>query len=218
MYCASHDLKSPIVNAQGLITALREEQTNSAPEVKELMQRLEHSVQHMQITVEDLIEVSTLDKNLDKANFRNIDFKEVLEEVKANLGKEITESEVQITADFSAASEVWFTQKNLTSIIYNLVSNGIKYRSKDRAPQLKLTTQDIGTNTVLSVADNGIGIDLIKHEKKIFSLFKRLHEDVEGSGVGLFIVKRLLDNNQGRVEVESKLGAGTTFKIYFPKK
>jgi len=218
VYCASHDLKSPIVNATGLITALREELTDSKPEVNELIQRLENSVERMHETIRDLSEVSTLDKNIQKADFTQLKFEDVLEEVKVNLAKEINQSGVKITADFNAAPHVWFTHKNLTSIIFNLVSNGIKYRAKDRVPQVQLTTQDVGNYTVLAVTDNGIGIDLVRHEKKIFSLFKRLHDDIEGSGVGLFIVKRIMDNNQGRIEVESKPGAGTTFKIYFPKK
>lgn len=218
VYCASHDLKSPIVNAQGLISALKEETIDHSPDVNEIMQRLDQAVQHMHSTVQDLTDVSTLDKNIDKADFKNLVFSDVLEEVKTNLNKEITESGVEITGNFEAAPAIWFTHKNLNSIIYNLVSNGIKYRSKDRVPQVKLTSYDGGTYTVLEVADNGIGIDLIKHEKKIFSLFKRLHNDVEGSGVGLFIVKRIMDNNQGRIEVESKLGVGTTFKVYFPKR
>lgn len=218
VYCASHDLKSPIVNAEGLITALREELPDKNPEIMELMDRLEKSVQRMHVTVQDLTEVSTLDKNIDKADFKLLDFNKVVEEVKANLTGEINQTGVEITTDFDAAPHIWFTHKNLYSIIYNLVSNSIKYRAPERVPQVKLTTQDVGTYTVLAVTDNGIGIDLIKHEKKIFSLFKRLHDNIAGSGVGLFIVKRIIENNQGRVEVESKPGTGTTFRIYFPKK
>jgi len=66
------------------------------------------------------------------------------------------------------------------------------------------------------VADNGI--NLVKHQKKIFFLFKRLQDNVEGSGVGLFLVKRIMENNQGRVEVESQSGMSSVFKIYFLKR
>ncbi|CAA9272665.1 MAG: hypothetical protein AVDCRST_MAG95-2846 [uncultured Adhaeribacter sp.] len=59
---------------------------------------------------------------------------------------------------------------------------------------------------------------MIKHEKKIFSLFKRLHDDIEGSGVGLFLVKRIMEFNQGKVEVDSKMGEGSVFRVYFAKR
>jgi signal transduction histidine kinase len=102
--------------------------------------------------------------------------------------------------------------------MYNLVSNAIKYRSRERPPVIKITSSANENYVILSVADNGIGINLIKHEKKIFSLFKRLHDDIEGSGVGLFLVKRIMEFNHGKVEVESKIGEGSTFRVCFPKK
>lgn len=70
---------------------------------------------------------------------------------------------------------------------------------------------------VLTVEDNRIGIDLEKHRKKIFNLFKRLHDHVEGNGVGLYVVKRIIDNYQGKIEVESQVNKGTAFKVYFNK-
>jgi signal transduction histidine kinase len=216
VYCASHDLKSPIVNAKGLISALNEELPGQNKQVSELVERLEDSINRMHYTVQDLTEVSALQK-AEKADFDNFYFEDVLQEVKLNLTAEIGASGVQISTDFTDAEKVWFTHKNLNSIIYNLLSNAIKYGAKDRTPVVKLTTKEVGNYIMLAVADNGMGIDLIKHEKKIFSLFKRLHENIEGSGVGLFIVKRIMDYNQGRVEVESKLGEGSTFKVYFPK-
>ncbi|GEO06696.1 hypothetical protein AAE02nite_43600 [Adhaeribacter aerolatus] len=217
VYCASHDLKSPLVNAEGLIMALREELPNQNPQVSEIINRLENSITRMHHTVLDLTEVSALQKGTEKSDFKVLSFNDVLEEVKINLAGEIAASGAEIAADFTAADKVKFTHKNLYSVIYNLVSNAIKYRAKDRGPRVQLTTQEHGNYIMLTVADNGIGIDLIKHEKKIFSLFKRLHEHTAGSGVGLFIVKRILENNQGRVEVESKVGEGTVFKVFFPK-
>jgi signal transduction histidine kinase len=216
VYCASHDLKSPIINAKGLITALNEELPVQNAQVSELVDRLENSIDRMHYTVQDLTEVSTI-KGAEKADFKELYFVKLLEEVKLDLANEIAATGVEITSDFDAAGKVYFTHKNLKSIIYNLLSNAIKYRAADRPVQVKLITKEVGNYLILAVTDNGIGIDLVKHEKKIFSLFKRLHENIEGSGVGLYIVKRIMEFNQGRVEVESKLGQGATFKVYFPK-
>lgn len=219
VYCASHDLKSPVANAEGLVTALREELPGAKEEIANLINRLEKSISQMHHTIGDLSEVSSLERKADGQDFNLLTFEAVLENVKLDLAPKIEESGAEITTDFTAASNIYFTHKNLKSILFNLVSNAIKYRSPDRKPQINITTADAGNYVVLAVADNGIGIDLPKHEKKIFSLFKRLHDDkIEGSGVGLFIVKRIMEYNQGRVEVKSTPGEGTTFKVFFQKR
>lgn len=218
VYCASHDLKSPVVNAEGLVSALREELPSENPTVSELMNRLDRSIRQMHRTIQDLTEVSTLQNSADESAFKPLSFSKVLEEVQVDLAGNMEKTGVKLMADFKEEDQVFFTHKNLKSILYNLVSNAIKYRSPQRSPLIRVYSEDAGNYTMLAVADNGIGIDLPKYEKKIFSLFKRLHDHIEGSGVGLFIVKRIMEYNQGRVEVESKLGEGTVFKIYFPKR
>jgi signal transduction histidine kinase len=218
VYCASHDLKSPVVNAEGLVSALREELPAGNPTVGPLMERLDRSIRQMHRTIQDLTEVSTLQNSADESDFKPLSFSAVLEEVLVDLSANLEKAGVVLESDFGAIDQVFFIHKNLKSIVYNLVSNAIKYRSPKRQPQIRVYSEDAGPFTMLAVADNGIGIDLPKHEKKIFSLFKRLHDEVEGSGVGLFIVKRIMEYNQGRVEVESKPDVGTVFKIYFPKR
>ena len=218
VYCASHDLKSPIVNAEGLVMALREELTSESPQVDELFMRLDGSVQQMHRTIQDLSDVSTLQKATDTSHFKTIPLPEVVAEIKIDLAENIRKTNAKIITDFKDIDAVWFTHKNLKSVLYNLVSNGIKYHSPAQFPVIKISTADAGDYISLSIADNGIGIDLKKHEKKIFSLFKRLQDNVEGSGVGLFIVKRIMENNQGRVAVESQPGKGSIFNLYFQKR
>jgi len=218
VYCASHDLKSPIVNAEGLVTALKEEITDESPQVAELFLRLDGSVQQMHRTIQDLSDVSTLQKSTDTSHFKFIPLAEVVAEIKIDLAEKIQKNNAQINFDFQAVDAIWFTHKNLKSVLYNLVCNGIKYQNPERVPVINISTADLGDYICLAVTDNGIGIDLKKHEKKIFSLFKRLNNNVEGSGVGLFIVKRIMENNQGRVEVESMPGEGSTFKLFFQKR
>jgi signal transduction histidine kinase len=94
------------------------------------------------------------------------------------------------------------------------LSNAIKYKSFERDPEVLIKTERVEDYLLLIVKDNGLGMDL-KKESKIFSMFKRLHDHVEGTGVGLYLVKRIIDNSGGKVEVESEVGIGSTFKIYF---
>jgi len=183
-----------------------------------LFVRLDGSVQQMHRTIQDLSDVSTLQKTANTNHFKYLSLSEVIAEVKISLAENIRQTNARIITDFPVFEAVWFTHRNLKSVLYNLVSNGIKYHAPDRTPVIKISTADAGNYILLAVTDNGIGIDLKKHEKKIFSLFKRLQDNVEGSGVGLFIVKRIMENSQGRVEVESQPGKGSTFKLYFQTK
>ncbi len=97
-----------------------------------------------------------------------------------------------------------------------MLSNAIKYRSPEREPQVSITCLTQGDYHVLTVQDNGLGMDM-RQEEKIFALFKRLHAHVEGTGIGLYIVKKILENAGGKIEVESQVGIGSTFKVYFKR-
>jgi signal transduction histidine kinase len=105
----------------------------------------------------------------------------------------------------------------MRSVLYNLINNSIKYASPDRHPVIKITSQKTDKYDIISVTDNGLGLKPSDREK-VFSIFKRVHLHVEGSGVGLFLVKRIIENGGGRVELESEEGVGSTFKLYFKNK
>lgn len=128
----------------------------------------------------------------------------------------IEASNTQIEMEIDDCFVVEFPLKNLQSIIYNRLSNAIKYRSPERIPFIKVHCSMTDEYTTLSVSDNGLGMDL-SNSVKIFAIFKRLHNHVEGSGIGLYMVKRIVENVGGKVEVTSKLGEGSTFKVYFKK-
>jgi signal transduction histidine kinase len=104
---------------------------------------------------------------------------------------------------------------NLRSIIYNLLSNAIKYASPERPPYVVFETFREGTYTVLCIQDNGLGIPE-SQQPKLFSMFKRFHSHVDGTGVGLYMIKRVIENNRGKIEVQSTEGLGAQFKVYFP--
>ena len=116
-----------------------------------------------------------------------------------------------------AYATLLFSAKNLRSVVYNLLSNALKYRHPERAPAVRLSYQAIGDYQVLAVQDNGLGLDLAQGQERLFAMFQRLHTHVEGTGLGLYMVKRMVENAGGRIEVQSQLGKGTTFSVYFPK-
>jgi signal transduction histidine kinase len=127
----------------------------------------------------------------------------------------IIKNDAKITVECNCPHIV-FSKKNFKSILYNLISNAIKYRAFDRKPEVTIVAKELEDYNLLMVEDNGLGIE-DKKKSQMFTMFKRFHDHVEGTGVGLYIVKRIIDNAGGKIEVDSEVDKGTRFKVYFKK-
>ena len=216
VYAASHDLKNPVINIEGLITILEEElfaDGASREEMKGIINRINSSVARFKNTIQDLTDISKIQKNFSSPP-EMINCQEMLQEVKAGLSEMILKSQAQVTLQIVDCQEIQFSRKNFQSIIYNLLSNAIKYRSPERRPAIMVKIEKQAGFILLSVQDNGLGMN-INQVTKLFSMFQRFHDHVEGSGIGLYIVKRIMDNAGGKIEVQSEVGRGSTFKLYF---
>lgn len=215
VYTASHDLKAPILNIEGLLKALLRqmgEEFHRKGRVQHIYGLLFDSVNRFKETIRDLTEVARLGKESEE-DVSLVSIGELLGEVLLDLEPQVQEANAQLHKRMEC-SAFHFSRKNLKSILYNLLSNAIKYRSPERVAQIRIRCWQQAGHVVLSVEDNGLGIDM-SQEEKLFALFKRLHAHVEGTGIGLYIVKRILDNAGGRIQVESQVGTGSTFTVYF---
>ncbi|AMM52837.1 hypothetical protein TH61_08125 [Rufibacter sp. DG15C] len=218
VYSASHDLRAPISNIEGLIEALLQDlppETLQREVVSHVVHLIHGSVERFKRTVSDLTEVAKIQREAGE-DISSINLEEVVSEVCLDFKSVIEKAGAQVVTDFSSNALIQFSTKNVRSIVYNLISNGLKYRSADRAPILHISTETTPEHVILYVRDNGLGIkpsDL----SKIFSMFKRMHDHVEGTGIGLYIVKRIVENAGGKIEVESQVGQSTTFKVYFKR-
>ena len=213
VYTASHDLKSPIANMEGLATLLRDVlQGKLNKEDEQVLDMVQQAVNKLKGTVSDLAEITKVQKQLQSA-VEPLSFETKLTDIINDIGSQVKEAGATITSNFDV-KEILYARKNLRSIMYNLVSNAIKYRSPERVPEVHVSTWQQGSYIVLEVKDNGLGIKK-EQQHKLFTMFKRLHSHVEGTGIGLYIVKRIIENNGGSIEVESELGKGTTFRVYF---
>lgn len=215
IYTASHDLKAPINNIEGLMNAFYDcmgEETKKSPEVQELKKLIDESIDRFKNTLLDLTEVARAQSE-EASDHTKVSFLEMTGEVISSIKDLIAESGAKIHEDFSDAPEVYFSRKNIRSIIYNLVSNAIKYRSPERTPEVVITTHRSDNYVVLTVKDNGLGIRK-EDQWKVFGMFKRLHTHVEGTGIGMAIVKKIVENNGGRIDLESDLGKGSVFTVY----
>lgn len=212
IYSVSHDFRGPLTNMVLLIELLKSAiAKNEVKEITQLLETMDRSAHAMKTMIDELtnfVKVETMPD--DKPEMVNIE--RILDDVKFTLKNQIYQSHAKITTNILVA-ELRFSKKNLRSIMYNLLSNAIKFAAPERTPEIFIKTEEVGEYTILSVKDNGVGIEAEK-QKDIFSKFERLRPHIEGTGIGLFIVDKMVVNQGGRIEVDSNGNAGTTFCIY----
>jgi PAS domain S-box-containing protein len=217
IYTASHDLRSPIINIEALMSLLKAElikDDSYSPRMEQFVQRITSSVDRFKQTINDLTNISRLQKDLEGSpSTEIINIEEVYKDILEDLNYSTDLGTCAISADFKV-HQLQFSRKNFRSILFNLISNAIKYQSPDRDCVIHLQTRLEEPYVVLTVQDNGLGISP-RNQEHLYTMFRRFHKHVEGSGVGLFMVKRIIENAGGKIEVESQEGQGTEFKVYF---
>jgi ligand-binding sensor domain-containing protein/signal transduction histidine kinase len=212
-FIAAHNLRAPVARILGLGQVLDLTQ-NSPAEERTIVKNLTQTAQELDMVVKDISQILQIRKDHALA-ISEINLSEELRMIKANLEDEIAKGQVTIREEFSAVMTIRTVKPYLDSILMNLIHNAIKYRAANRKPVIQIKTENAGKYTCLIVKDNGMGIDLKKHQYHLFSLYKRFHFHVEGKGMGLHMVKTQVIALGGRIEVESQVNRGTTFKVYF---
>lgn len=216
VYTASHDLKAPVLNIEGLVYALTKAlQENRTEKIGQMMEMIKKSILKFKETIQALTEVARTNKNVnDDLEYINLD--ELVQDINFSIKDIIHDSKAIIKTVFEC-EEIYFSKSNLRSIIFNLVTNAIKYRSPDREARIDIYCRQEAGNTVITVKDNGIGISK-EHHNKIFLMFKRVHMFAEGTGIGLYLVKRIVENEGGTIALQSEIDKGSTFTITLPIK
>jgi PAS domain S-box-containing protein len=209
VYMAAHDLKSP-VNNLGVLMQMAAEQPDPAKR-QEVQRMIDISVRRLDQTINGLLEVISVEGSPSPA--RQVYFAALLHDILTELSLQGQAAE-GIRADFSAAEGIVYVQSYLHSILKNLVTNAIKYASSRRDLQVTIHTKPAaGGGVVLTVSDNGIGIDLKANGDRIFKPFKRFTQQAQGTGVGLYIIKTIVEKNGGNIQVQSAVNVGTTFTV-----
>jgi PAS domain S-box-containing protein len=215
VYAASHDLRQPALNLRGLFDELQQTAIFTDPEEAKLLGMVDKSLTQLDTTLHDLaVTVQTQRNQQDPVEL--LDLGLMLEEVLLGLRRQVVQSDAQVHVDVSAAPGLFYGRANLRSVVHNLVSNALKFAHPDRPPHLHLRSYlTADEQPVLEVRDNGLGMDLTNPHAPVFQLFIRQHTHIEGTGVGLYLVQRIVHSQGGHVEVASTLGEGTTFTIYW---
>jgi signal transduction histidine kinase len=144
---------------------------------------------------------------------------EIIQGILEMLKEEIKKSNAILDLDLDENYSTLFTIKGyIESVLFNLISNAIKYSSNNRRPLIKIKSIQSNDQVILSVEDNGIGIDLEKNGANMFGLYKRFNSDSEGRGLGLFMSKNQIEAIGGTINISSQLDVGTVFTIKIPLK
>lgn len=212
-YTVSHNLRGPVASLGGLLNLLNQQNQNI--ENQELLVHMNHSLLSLESTIKDLSHIIDIRNNLSQIR-QKIILSDELVQIKFLLEREIADHQVVIDLDFKDASEIYAVKHMVDSILYNLISNAIKYRSPERKPHITIKSKNSGDGVLLTLKDNGLGIDLEKYKEKMFGLYKRFHTHTDGRGLGLYLVKLQTQSMGGTIEVQSTLGTGTTFTVTLP--
>lgn len=208
----SHNVRAPLATLLGLTDMLQND--ISTAESTAINNGIKESAGHLDIIIKDLNRILDVKRDLSEVR-SEIVLQDVVEEIKHMLVTIIKDKEAQIVYDFTAASKLVSVRSFIHSILYNLISNALKYTANGIMPQVFIVSEVKHNKLYIIVKDNGMGIDLNKHGEHLFGLYKRFHPDVEGRGLGLFMVKTQVESINGHIEVHSEPDKGTTFKVSF---
>jgi len=216
VYTVSHDLKSPVVSMQGMASLFMEKYGSQLEEKgKHYIQRIIANADYMEELIIGLLTLSRVGRK--QTATKNGRPAEVLQQILEIHKERFSEKKIEVVLA-QGIPDFFFDQTQLTQVFENLISNAAKFMGDQPHPRIEIGGKELNEGVEFYVKDNGIGIDPEYHEK-VFSIFQRLKEvDVEGTGVGLSIVKKIIDLAGGKIWIESKKGEGTTFFFRLPRK
>jgi PAS domain S-box-containing protein len=214
-YVVSHNLRAPVANIMGIVSLL-EMDYEDLETVQKCVSDLKKSVNRLDNVIRDLSKILSNTDGSVELTKDSLDLTELITSVKNDLGDLFLKTATNIKLPLE--SHIIYSHKAyLYSIFYNLISNAIKYRSKEK-PSIKIDVKTQDDILIITVSDNGVGIDLERNQDDLFKPYKRFTSTVEGKGLGLFLVKSHVEALKGKIYVESEVGIGTTFTITLPVK
>jgi len=217
IYSISHDLKAPVASLEGYSSLLLEEYKDKLDaEGRHYLERMKKNINQMTMLIQDLLELSRIGKMMSPP--KEVPASEIIQEVLDELRFQIEKRGIELVVAENLPS-IYCDRKRMEIVFSNLIDNSIKYMGDTQDPKIEIGYEDKGDVHLFFVKDNGIGIEE-KYHDKIFVLFQRLHDlrDVEGTGVGLTIVKKIIESHHGTITVSSQKGKGATFFFTLPKR
>lgn len=214
-YITSHNLRAPLSNLTGLLQLLNDIEIKDA-ELLEILNGFKVSTNTLNETINDLTRVIVIKDSPAFANEKVV-LDALFDKVKIQLSAQIAESKPTFIVNFENAPFIQTNKSYLESILFNLLSNSLKYRSENRNLVVKVATSETPESFLLTFEDNGIGIDMGLNGEKIFGLYQRFHDHPESKGLGLYLIKSQIESLGGAIHINSQLDKGTKFTITLKK-
>jgi signal transduction histidine kinase len=213
-YTVSHDLKSPLITIKGFLGFLEQDAASgNIVRLKSDIKRIADATDKMQLLLNDLLELSRIGRVTNP--YQYIQFKELAREVVEFVHGRLYEKNIQVLIQDDLPN-VYGDRQRLFEVLQNLVDNAAKFTGTQTKPLIEIGHKGFEDGKpILYVKDNGMGIDLV-HQDRIFGLFNKLDANSEGTGIGLALVKRIIEVHRGRIWVESEVGSGSTFFFTLP--
>ena len=208
VHAIAHDLRAPIANLKQVAELLLMLNANGDP----IYSKLEISVERLDRTVSGLINIIDAQR-VSENSIAHISFEGNMARLMEDFSDQIAQQDASINTDFKV-KEICYIAPYLESIMRNLFQNSLKYAHPKRKPQITISNQKKDGMVLFSIQDNGIGINLEEVGERLFRPFKRFTQQAEGNGIGLHLVKSMVEKNEGRIEVQSQPGHGTRFDVY----
>ena len=212
-YITSHNLRAPLSNLIGLLN-LTEDIPIENPELEEILAGFSKSTHLLNETINDLVKVIIIKDNPSMQK-EEVSLKEVFENVFSQLSFQIELHKPIIKLKFDRVPLLNTNKAYIESILLNLLTNSIKYKSENRKLKISIIAEQIDHQVILTFKDNGIGIDLERNRDKVFGLYQRFHNYPDSKGLGLYLVKSQVETMGGTISIESEVNKGTTFTITF---
>ncbi|WP_026464994.1 PAS domain-containing sensor histidine kinase [Adhaeribacter aquaticus] len=218
-YIVSHNLRSPVANVMGIADALNKlEKDNEL--YNSYLSNLSTSIKQLDNVLWDMTTILGIRDKSDTLEKEKVDVKTIIDQVASFYQDTLTRIDAKLIIDLKEGTMVIANKGYLYSILYNLFSNAIKYKSEDQKLQLKVAVhnkiEEGQKMAEFTIADNGSGFDMKKAKGQVFNLYKRFHTKQEGRGIGLFLTKTHIEAMGGTINVHSQKGEGTTFTFYLP--
>jgi signal transduction histidine kinase len=190
------------------------EEVEEEVERKEILLKLKKVTTHINVVFDELTDSLQVLEDIEIKS-EKINLESYLNKLLIQYETQIKQNKAEIKFDFSGAPEIYFPRKYVESILDNLLSNALKYKSPIRNPIIEFKTLKNNSNVILSVSDNGLGINIELHKKRLFKIRQVFHDHPDSKGFGLYMTKTQITAMGGEIWIESEVNKGSTFFIEF---
>lgn len=214
-YITSHDLRAPVIN----LVALLEHYDESNPQSElnaELLSLFKQSTERISNTLNDLIEITKVKERLKIEKFQTCNVVDIINDTKVENAEMMLKVNPKIKLQLNGIDTINFSLTVLRSVFNNLISNALKFNSPDRPLVIQIFVERTKKSILISVKDNGLGMDMAKTENRLFSLYQKFHNSIDGKGFGLYLLKLQLEALNATLDYSSVVDTGSEFTVTIP--